>query len=151
MQFIQKGYEQIGVKVNAVTGPGSEKRGNKQSGGDGTLAALSGLSLRADPDAYLSLLFTDVGRDGMLKGVNLEATLALAAVSPVPVIASGGVAGLADIEALAGQPNIEAYSAMKKTHQRKPEYSVRKPATSSLSASARSKGARLTLATAQVM
>jgi phosphoribosylformimino-5-aminoimidazole carboxamide ribotide isomerase len=54
-----------------------------------------------------ALLFTDVGRDGMLKGVNLAATGALAAVSPVPVIASGGVAGLADITALVGQPNIE--------------------------------------------
>ncbi len=39
---------------------------------------------------------------------------------------------------------------MKNTLQRKPEYSVRNPATSSLSASARSKGARFTLATAQV-
>jgi len=39
---------------------------------------------------------------------------------------------------------------MKNTLQRNPEYSVRNPATSSLSASARSKGARFTLATAQV-
>ena len=65
------------------------------------------LAARFADAGVASLLFTDVGRDGMLKGVNLEATLALAAVSPVPVIASGGVAGLADIEALAGQPNIE--------------------------------------------
>ena len=42
------------------------------------------------------------------------------------------------------------YSAMKMTSQRKPEYSVWKPATSSLSASARSNGARFTLAIAQV-
>ena len=46
--------------------------------------------------------------------------------------------------------NIEPYSAMKKKLHRSPEYSVWKPATSSLSASARSNGARLTLATAQV-
>src|SRR5690606_29227567 len=46
--------------------------------------------------------------------------------------------------------NIEAYSARKKNDQRMPLYSVRNPATSSLSASARSKGARLQLATAQV-
>ena len=46
--------------------------------------------------------------------------------------------------------NIEPYSAMKKMLQRRPEYSVRKPATNSLSASAKSNGARLTLATAQV-
>ncbi len=65
------------------------------------------LAARFADAGVAALLFTDVGRDGMLKGVNLEATLALAAVSPVPVIASGGVAGIADIEALVGQPNIE--------------------------------------------
>jgi phosphoribosylformimino-5-aminoimidazole carboxamide ribotide isomerase len=65
------------------------------------------LAARFADAGVAALLFTDVGRDGMLKGVNLPATLALAAVSPVPVIASGGVAGLADITALAGQPNIE--------------------------------------------
>src|SRR4051794_1591346 len=46
--------------------------------------------------------------------------------------------------------NIAAYSAMKKNDQRRPLYSVWKPATSSLSASARSKGARLHWAVAQV-
>ncbi|GIS62910.1 MAG: hypothetical protein CM1200mP2_51350 [Planctomycetaceae bacterium] len=45
--------------------------------------------------------------------------------------------------------NMLAYSARKKKLQRKPLYSVRKPATSSLSASARSNGARLQLAVAQ--
>ena len=69
--------------------------------------AVAELAARFADAGVAALLFTDVGRDGMLKGVNLEATLALAAVSPVPVIASGGVAGLADIAALAGQPNIE--------------------------------------------
>src|SRR5215831_1013219 len=46
--------------------------------------------------------------------------------------------------------NMDAYSAMKKNDQRRPLYSVWKPATSSLSASARSNGARLQLAVAQV-
>jgi phosphoribosylformimino-5-aminoimidazole carboxamide ribotide isomerase len=46
------------------------------------------------------VLFTDVGRDGLLKGVNLEATHALAKAQTLPVIASGGVAGEADIVAL---------------------------------------------------
>jgi phosphoribosylformimino-5-aminoimidazole carboxamide ribotide isomerase len=48
-----------------------------------------------------SLLFTDVGRDGMLKGCNIRATVALARKTSMPVIASGGVAGLADIADLA--------------------------------------------------
>ena len=47
-----------------------------------------------------SLLFTDVGRDGLLKGVNLEATVELARATSLPVIASGGVAGPGDIAAL---------------------------------------------------
>ena len=47
-----------------------------------------------------ALLFTDVGRDGLLKGCNVAATAALAHETAIPVIASGGVAGIADIEAL---------------------------------------------------
>jgi phosphoribosylformimino-5-aminoimidazole carboxamide ribotide isomerase len=44
-----------------------------------------------------ALLFTDVGRDGLLKGCNTRATVALARATAMPVIASGGVAGIADI------------------------------------------------------
>lgn len=45
------------------------------------------------------LIFTDISRDGKLEGLNVEATAALARASGVGVIASGGVAGLADIRA----------------------------------------------------
>ncbi len=48
-----------------------------------------------------ALLFTDVGRDGMLKGCNVEATVDLARAVDIPVIASGGVAGIGDIRVLA--------------------------------------------------
>ena len=48
-----------------------------------------------------ALLFTDVGRDGMLKGCNIDATLRLARRTNIPVIASGGVKDLGDILALA--------------------------------------------------
>jgi phosphoribosylformimino-5-aminoimidazole carboxamide ribotide isomerase len=54
-----------------------------------------------------AVLFTDVGRDGMLKGVNVAATSALAAATSLPVIASGGVKDIADIHALKGRPGIE--------------------------------------------
>lgn len=48
-----------------------------------------------------ALLFTDVGRDGLLKGANIEATVDLARAVSIPVIASGGVKGIADIHLLA--------------------------------------------------
>jgi phosphoribosylformimino-5-aminoimidazole carboxamide ribotide isomerase len=47
-----------------------------------------------------ALLFTDVGRDGLLKGCNVQATVDLARAVDIPVIASGGVAGIADIHML---------------------------------------------------
>jgi phosphoribosylformimino-5-aminoimidazole carboxamide ribotide isomerase len=48
-----------------------------------------------------ALLHTDIGRDGLLGGPNVEATAALARRSPFPVLASGGVGSLADLERLA--------------------------------------------------
>jgi phosphoribosylformimino-5-aminoimidazole carboxamide ribotide isomerase len=55
------------------------------------------------------VVFTDISRDGMLQGVNVEATSRFGDVTGLKVIASGGVAGLADIEALKGHEyyNIE--------------------------------------------
>jgi phosphoribosylformimino-5-aminoimidazole carboxamide ribotide isomerase len=47
-----------------------------------------------------SIIYTDIGRDGMLTGVNVEATVRLAQHVRIPVIASGGVTDLTDIEAL---------------------------------------------------
>jgi len=59
------------------------------------------LARRFEDAGVASLLFTDVGRDGLLKGCNIEATVDLATQSSLPVIASGGVAGLDDIRMLA--------------------------------------------------
>src|SRR6266542_5008204 len=47
-----------------------------------------------------AIIYTDIGRDGMLTGVNVEATVRLARELKIPVIASGGVASIADIEQL---------------------------------------------------
>ncbi len=47
-----------------------------------------------------SIIYTDIGRDGMLQGVNIEATVKLARTLSIPVFASGGVSNLADIERL---------------------------------------------------
>jgi phosphoribosylformimino-5-aminoimidazole carboxamide ribotide isomerase len=65
------------------------------------------LARRFEDAGVAALLFTDVGRDGLLKGCNVEATAALASAVDIPVIASGGVAGIADIHALKGKPGIE--------------------------------------------
>jgi phosphoribosylformimino-5-aminoimidazole carboxamide ribotide isomerase len=55
-----------------------------------------------------AVIYTDISRDGALTGVNVEATAELAASSAIPVIASGGVASLADIESLkSAHANIE--------------------------------------------
>ena len=56
---------------------------------------------RFEDAGVAALLFTDVGRDGMLKGCNVEATVDLARAVDIPVIASGGVAGISDIRMLA--------------------------------------------------
>ena len=47
-----------------------------------------------------SIIYTDIGRDGMMGGVNIEATVKLAQAVKIPIIASGGVHNLADVEAL---------------------------------------------------
>ncbi|WP_242138566.1 MULTISPECIES: 1-(5-phosphoribosyl)-5-[(5-phosphoribosylamino)methylideneamino]imidazole-4-carboxamide isomerase [unclassified Sphingomonas] len=59
------------------------------------------MARRFEDAGVAALLFTDVGRDGMLKGCNVEATVDLARNVRIPVIASGGVKGIAEIHVLA--------------------------------------------------
>ena len=59
------------------------------------------LARRFEDAGVAAIIYTDIDRDGILKGLNLPATLALARATAVPVIASGGLASMADIEALA--------------------------------------------------
>ena len=58
------------------------------------------LARRFEDAGVASLLFTDIGRDGLLKGCKIDATLDLARRTDLPVIASGGVKGLDDIHVL---------------------------------------------------
>lgn len=53
-----------------------------------------------------SVIYTDISRDGMLTGINTEATIKLALEIDYPVIASGGLKGIEDIEALNGHDGI---------------------------------------------
>lgn len=67
------------------------------------------LALRFEDAGVAAIIYTDIDRDGLLKGVNVEATTALAASLAIPVIASGGVSSLADIEdLLTAQPKSRA-------------------------------------------
>ena len=63
------------------------------------LSALE-IARRFENAGVAAIVYTDVARDGMLKGLNLDATIALADAVSIPVIASGGLASLADVRAL---------------------------------------------------
>ena len=63
------------------------------------LSALD-LARRFEDAGVAALIYTDVVRDGMLKGLNFDATIALAEAVAIPVIASGGLASLDDVRAL---------------------------------------------------
>jgi len=58
------------------------------------------LAQRFEDAGVAAIIYTDIERDGVLKGLNLPATAALAAATSIPVIASGGLASMADVEAL---------------------------------------------------
>lgn len=58
------------------------------------------LARRFEDAGVAAIIFTDIGRDGLLKGLNLAATIELARATAIPVIASGGLAGMGDIESL---------------------------------------------------
>lgn len=58
------------------------------------------LARRFAADGISAIVYTDIDRDGMMQGVNVEATLAMAQASAIPVIASGGITNLYDIRAL---------------------------------------------------
>ena len=64
-----------------------------------SLAAVD-LGRRFEDAGVAAIIYTDIARDGMLKGLNLDATIALADAISIPVIASGGLASMADIERL---------------------------------------------------
>jgi len=60
----------------------------------------SDLALQFKQDGVQAIVYTDIARDGMMQGVNIEATKQLAQASGLPIIASGGVTNLDDIKAL---------------------------------------------------
>jgi len=60
----------------------------------------SDLAKKFESEGVSAIVYTDIARDGMMQGVNVEATLAMARASSIPVIASGGITNMEDIKAL---------------------------------------------------
>ena len=58
------------------------------------------MAQRFERDGVEAIIYTDIGRDGMMKGVNVQATMELAQAVSIPIIASGGISSLDDIKAL---------------------------------------------------
>lgn len=58
------------------------------------------LARQFESDGVSAIVYTDIARDGMMQGVNVEATVVMAQASSIPVIASGGITNLDDIKAL---------------------------------------------------
>ena len=60
------------------------------------------MAQRFENDGVEAIIFTDIGRDGMMSGVNIESTVELAKAIRIPVIASGGITNMDDIQTLCG-------------------------------------------------
>ena len=118
-RFLDDGLSYVIIGTAAVKSPGFLKDACTAFGGhiivgldakDGRVATdgwskLTGhevvdLALKFQDYGVEGVIYTDIGRDGMLTGINIEATVKLAQALSIPVIASGGLAGLGDIERL---------------------------------------------------
>jgi phosphoribosylformimino-5-aminoimidazole carboxamide ribotide isomerase len=86
---------QIIVGIDAKDGKVATDGWSKLSGHD-----VIDLAKKFEAIGVEAIIYTDIGRDGMMGGVNIDATVKLAQAVSIPVIASGGVHNLADVEAL---------------------------------------------------
>lgn len=118
-RFLDDGLSYVIIGTAAVKNPGFLKDACSAFGGhvivgldakDGKVATdgwskLTGhevidLAKKFEDYGVEGVIYTDIGRDGMLTGINIEATVKLAQALTIPVFASGGLAGIADIERL---------------------------------------------------
>jgi phosphoribosylformimino-5-aminoimidazole carboxamide ribotide isomerase len=118
-RYLDDGISTIIIGTAAVKNPGFLKDACSAFGGhvmvgldakDGKVATdgwskltghlVADLARRFQDYGVEGVIYTDIGRDGMLTGLNIDATVRLAQSLTIPVIASGGLAGLADIERL---------------------------------------------------
>lgn len=117
--WLEKGVTRVILGTAAVRDPAFVKEAAKAHPGrvavgldarDGRVAvegwaetsdlAAEDIAKRFEDAGVAAIIYTDIARDGLLKGLNLDATVALAEAVCLPVIASGGLASIADIEAL---------------------------------------------------
>ena len=83
------------VGLDAKDGKVAVEGWSKMTGHD-----VTDLALKFQDYGVEAVVYTDIGRDGMLSGINIDSTVKLARVLRIPVIASGGLTGLADVESL---------------------------------------------------
>ncbi len=70
------------------------------------------LARQFESDGVAAIVYTDIARDGMMQGVNVQATVAMAQASCIPVIASGGITNLDDIRGLLAVANVGIMGAI---------------------------------------
>jgi len=118
-RYIDDGLRYVIIGTAAVKNPGFLKDACSAFGGhiivgldakDGKVATdgwskltgheVADLGKKFEDYGVESIIYTDIGRDGMLSGINIDATVRLAQALTIPVIASGGLAGMTDIEQL---------------------------------------------------
>ncbi|MBI5716150.1 MAG: 1-(5-phosphoribosyl)-5-[(5-phosphoribosylamino)methylideneamino]imidazole-4-carboxamide isomerase [Burkholderiales bacterium] len=118
-RYLDDGISYVIIGTAAVKNPGFMKDACSAFGGhiivgldakDGKVATdgwskltgheVADLAKKFEDYGVEAVIYTDIGRDGMLTGINVEATVKLAQSLTIPVIASGGLAGLPDIEQL---------------------------------------------------
>ena len=124
-KFINSGVDSVIIGTAAVTHPGflheacfafpgqivvglDAKDGDVAINGWAKLTGHNVIELAQKFEEYgvESIIYTDIGSDGMLSGVNIEATVKLSESLKIPVVASGGVSNIADIKALCNVANI---------------------------------------------
>ena len=129
-RWFRLGVERVIIGTAALTDPGLVRTAASDHPGrivvavdarDGLVATrgwadvsdvpVADMGRRFEDAGVAALLFTDVGRDGLLKGINIEATAALALAVKLPVIASGGLADITEIRALRVKRGIEGVIA----------------------------------------
>ena len=88
-----------------VGGDGVKGRVARQGGGGVRGHKGTDRARRFEQVGSAAIIYTDINRDGMMGGINLPATLALSETVKVPIIASGGINTLSDIEALVKLPS----------------------------------------------